>query len=186
MKKWIRRFRKFFELIGWLLSWRTWKHYYHRFCYEQIYHIRQLNKFAYKGKGVRIDTTASITHAERIYLDDYAHISQNSYVWARGDDAVIRLGKDVMMGPGVFILNSHHDYSQTNLAPRYQPDQSADVIIEDRVWLGAFSIILPGVTIGHDSVIAANSVVTKSVPPFSIVAGVPGKVVRSRLEEQQT
>jgi acetyltransferase-like isoleucine patch superfamily enzyme len=55
-------------------------------------------------------------------------------------------------------------------------------VIEDDVWVGARAIILPGVTIGHGSVIGAGAVVAKSVPPYSIVVGNPGRVVRSRLD----
>ena len=53
------------------------------------------------------------------------------------------------------------------------------VIIEDRVWIGTRAIIFKGVTIGHDSVVAAGSVVTKSIPPYSICAGNPARIIRS-------
>lgn len=56
---------------------------------------------------------------------------------------------------------------------------TAPVVIEDRTWIGAHAIILKGVTIGHDSVIAAGAVVTRSVPPFSVCAGNPAQVVRA-------
>jgi acetyltransferase-like isoleucine patch superfamily enzyme len=52
------------------------------------------------------------------------------------------------------------------------------IILEDRVWLGNRSIVLKGVTLGHDAVVAAGSVVTKDVPPRTVVAGVPAKVIR--------
>lgn len=58
-------------------------------------------------------------------------------------------------------------------------ERTAPVLIEDRVWIGARAIILKGVTIGHDSIVGAGSVVTRSVPPNSICAGNPAKVIRS-------
>lgn len=58
-------------------------------------------------------------------------------------------------------------------------ERTAPVLIEDRVWIGARAIILKGVTIGHDSVVAAGSVVTQSVPPNSICAGNPARVIKS-------
>jgi acetyltransferase-like isoleucine patch superfamily enzyme len=57
-------------------------------------------------------------------------------------------------------------------------NKANQVILEDHVWLGAGATILKGVTIGHDSVVAAGAVVTKDVPPNTLVAGVPAKVVR--------
>ena len=58
--------------------------------------------------------------------------------------------------------------------------QPKKIIIEDDVWLGSRVIVLPGVTIGKGSIIGAGTVLTKSVPPYSIVAGNPGKIVRNR------
>jgi acetyltransferase-like isoleucine patch superfamily enzyme len=52
------------------------------------------------------------------------------------------------------------------------------VVIEDDIWIGANAVILPGLTIGHHSVVAAGAVVTKDVPPHSLVAGVPAKVIK--------
>lgn len=57
------------------------------------------------------------------------------------------------------------------------------VVIEDDVWVGANVTILKGVTIGHGSVVAAGAVVTKSCPPYSIIGGVPAKVLRKRFEK---
>ncbi|MEV7663036.1 DapH/DapD/GlmU-related protein [Paenarthrobacter sp. NPDC089316] len=57
-----------------------------------------------------------------------------------------------------------------------------EVVIEDDVWIGARAIILPGVRVGRGSVVAAAAVVTKSVPPFSVVAGNPARVVKSRAD----
>jgi len=55
---------------------------------------------------------------------------------------------------------------------------TSTVIIEDDIWIGANAVVLPGVTIGHHSVVAAGAVVTKDVPPHSLVAGVPAKVIK--------
>lgn len=54
------------------------------------------------------------------------------------------------------------------------------MVIEDDVWMGARCMVMPGVTIGRGSIIAAGAVVTKDIPPYSVAAGVPAKVVRSR------
>ncbi|RYE17040.1 MAG: acyltransferase, partial [Sphingobacteriales bacterium] len=57
------------------------------------------------------------------------------------------------------------------------------IIIEDDCWIGTNSVVLAGVTVGRGSVIAAGSVVTKDVPPYSVVAGVPAKIIKKRKEE---
>ena len=68
----------------------------------------------------------------------------------------------------------------TQLDEDGQPlERTAPVLIEDRVWIGTRAIILKGVTIGHDSIVAAGSVVTRSVAPCSVCAGNPAKVIRS-------
>jgi acetyltransferase-like isoleucine patch superfamily enzyme len=62
--------------------------------------------------------------------------------------------------------------------------EGAPIVIEDNVWLGANVVVMPGVTIGKHSVVAAGSVVTKDVPPDTIVAGVPAKVVKKLDSEE--
>lgn len=65
------------------------------------------------------------------------------------------------------------------------PENDGDVIIEDGVWCGAGVTILKGVTIGRDSVVAAGAVVTKSFPPYSIIGGVPAKLIKMRFTPDQ-
>lgn len=65
------------------------------------------------------------------------------------------------------------------------PENDMPVVIEDDVWCGANVIILKGVTIGHGSVVAAGAVVTKSFPPYSIIGGVPAKLIRMRFTPEQ-
>lgn len=96
-----------------------------------------------------------------------------------------------MFGPGVTIITGDH---RTDVVGKYMieikdtekmPENDMDVVIEDDVWLGANSVILKGVTIGRGSVIASGAVATKSVPPYSIVGGVPAKVLKARFTEQE-
>ena len=60
-----------------------------------------------------------------------------------------------------------------------------DIIVEDDVWIGARAIILKGVTIGKGSVVGAGAVVTKTIPPYSIVGGVPAKILRRRFSNEE-
>jgi acetyltransferase-like isoleucine patch superfamily enzyme len=89
----------------------------------------------------------------------------------------IRIGSRCSIGPYVFIMdNNFHKIEPElrNLSPESYP-----VVIEENVWIGARAIILPGVTVGHDSVIGAGSVVTENIPPRTVAAGVPARILRS-------
>lgn len=84
----------------------------------------------------------------------------------------------VLIGPRVFITDSDHVVDEagekTTLCTQFR---SAPVIIEHDCWLGVNSVVLKGVRIGHHSIVGANAVVTKDVPPYSIVVGSPARIV---------
>ena len=92
----------------------------------------------------------------------------------------ILIGNRCRLGPYVMIVDSaFHELLDRSKRPPSEP-----VIIEDDVWIGAKASIMPGVTIGRGSVVGTSAVVTRDVPPFSVVAGVPAKVVKT-LDERQ-
>lgn len=91
----------------------------------------------------------------------------------------IALGNDVIIGPNVYITNHNHGYNKDTVI-RKNKYIGGDTIIGNDVWIGANVTILRGVTIGDGAVIGAGSVVTKNVPPYSIVAGVPAKIIKYR------
>jgi Acetyltransferase (isoleucine patch superfamily) len=93
-------------------------------------------------------------------------------MWGGGG---ITIGNDVMIAAHTIISSQTHDPN----APLFRETQiMKPVVIEDNVWIGSGAIILPGVHIGTGSVIGAGSVVTKDVPPGSVVVGGPSKVIR--------
>ncbi len=90
----------------------------------------------------------------------------------------IDIGKRVMIGAGTRIMDTHQHPVEV-VPRRFSPDDPpSPILIEDDVWIGVDAIVMPGVTIGHGSVIGAKSVVTKSIPSMVIAAGIPARVIR--------
>lgn len=87
----------------------------------------------------------------------------------------LRIGANASVSPEVAILTSSHDVNDPNFIT-----VNHGVVIEDHAWIGTRATILPNVTIGRGAVVAAGSVVTRDVPPLTIVAGVPAKPVGTR------
>ena len=87
----------------------------------------------------------------------------------------IEIGANCRMGPHTLVYDS--DFHELAPDRRDEPGKSAPILIGDNVWIGSRVMILKGVSIGKDAVIAAGSVVTKDVPQGSIVAGVPARQV---------
>ena len=90
----------------------------------------------------------------------------------------VTIGSHVNLAQGITVTALNHNFEDTNKQIDEQGISTNPVIIEDDIWIGANAVILPGVTIGHHSVVAAGAVVTKDVPPHSLVAGVPAKIMK--------
>lgn len=112
-------------------------------------------------------------------------IGDNSAI---GDDSHIsctqkmEIGNGVRMGRKIFITDNNHGSSQRemlDIIPFDRPlTSSGPVIIEDNAWIGEKVSIMPNVTIGRGAIIAANAVVTHSVPPYAVVGGCPAKIIK--------
>ncbi len=87
----------------------------------------------------------------------------------------IVIGENVSISPGTWIITGTHDINDPNFTADSHP-----ILIEDYVWIGARAMILSGVTVGKGAVVMAGAVVTRDVPPFAIVGGVPAKVIGQR------
>ena len=90
----------------------------------------------------------------------------------------VDIGSHVNLAQGITVTALNHNFSDANKRIDEQGVSTSPVTIEDDVWIGANAVILPGVTIGEHCVVAAGAVVTKDVPPHSLVAGVPAKVIK--------
>ncbi len=91
----------------------------------------------------------------------------------------IEFGDDVIVGPNVYVTNHNHGINAEELI-RTQKYVGKETVIGNDVWIGANVCILAGVSVGTGAVIAAGAVVTKDVPPYAVVAGVPAKVIKYR------
>lgn len=109
------------------------------------------------------------------HVGDNTVINRRCYFDAR---VGIHIGNNVNISPEVYILTFQHDPQSSSFECK-----GSAVTIEDYAWIGVRAIILPGVTIGRGAVIGAGAVVTKSLPPYSIAAGVPATVIKERTRD---
>lgn len=128
------------------------------------------------GIGVNVEYGADFGRGKDIEIGDNSGIGYNARV-----SGPVKIGKQVMMGPDVMILALSHEYADPNISIGEQGIRKPrQIIIGDGVWIGARAIILPGVKVGMNSIVGAGSVVTKNIPPYSVAAGNPARVVRRR------
>ena len=129
-------------------------------------------------KNTIIECTGVIRElGEGLKIGNHVGIAQNCFIQVRGK---VEIGNNVIFGPGVSIFSENHLFENRDIPIMHQGASRKGVFIEDDVWLGAGATILDGVVVGKGSVIAAGSVVNKDVAPYSIVAGVPAKLIKMR------
>lgn len=90
----------------------------------------------------------------------------------------VTIGSHVNLAQGITITALNHNFDDSEKRIDQQGISTKEVVLEDDIWVGANAVILSGVTIGKHAVVAAGAIVTKDVPPHSLVAGVPAKVIR--------
>lgn len=133
----------------------------------------------YMGRilGKELDATTTvlpplyIDYGKPVTIGRECFIQQCCTFFGRGG---ITIGNDVFIGPKVNLITINHDPNPENRSATY----GRPILIEDKVWIGINSTILPGVRIGYGAIVGAGSVVTKDVPAMTVVAGNPARVVR--------
>jgi len=135
-------------------------------------------KFIYRIFGIKIGKGSTIHMKARFYDPRNIVIGEDTII---GEGAVLDgrdkllIGNHVDIATDVMIYNSQHDVNQENFVATNE-----SVKIEDYVFIGPRAIILAGVTIGRGAIVGAGAVVTKDVPPYAIVGGVPAKIIGER------
>ncbi|MGN0841514.1 MAG: acyltransferase [Candidatus Ornithospirochaeta sp.] len=129
----------------------------------------------------------------KITIGNNTCIFEKSFIGSQQD---VRIGNCVIISNNVKIYDNNNHPTEPSIrhemclngffgdAWKWKHSKIAPVVIEDDVWIGERSTILKGVTIGKGSIVASNSVVTKSVPPYSIVAGNPARVVKEGIDNE--
>ena len=112
-----------------------------------------------------------------IVIGDNSYVGPRSVLFGMGG---IRIGSDVMISPVVTITSVQHPTDNVTVPMYRQPRLYGEVVIEDDVYIGSNAVVVPGKRIGRGSVVAAGAVVVDDVEPFSVVAGVPARVVKKR------
>jgi acetyltransferase-like isoleucine patch superfamily enzyme len=146
----------------------------------------QKRMFAECGKNVYVGHNCDFYYKN-------IHVGNNVFIGERASFiasiANIYIGNYVMFGPNVTIRGGDH---RIDVLGEYMfnvkkklPENDQDVVIEDDVWIGCNVTILKGVRIGRGAVVAAGSVVIKSVPNYAIAGGVPAKIIKYRFDETQ-
>jgi maltose O-acetyltransferase len=137
-----------------------------------------IRRWVYKLAGVKIGKDSTIHMWANFFDPRGVSIGEDTII---GDHAFLdgraplTIGNHVDIASQVLIYNSKHDINDPNFSPVSEP-----VVIEDYVFIGPRAIIQPGVRIGRGAVVAAGAVVTKDVPDFMIVGGVPAQVIGER------
>ena len=147
------------------------------------------NSFAACGKDVRVGQGSSFSGIDNIFVGDHSSCGAGTRILTTR--AKVTVGNYVMFDPAVTIVLGDH---RTDVLGKYmkeitdadkRPCDDLDVVIEDDVWVGTGAILLKGVTVGRGAVIAAGALVTRDVPPYAIVGGVPAKVIKMRFSPEE-
>ena len=129
---------------------------------------------AFCGKNVNIEHGATIS--SKLSIGDNSGIGIDCSIGGQ-----LTVGKNVMMGPECIIFARQHEFSRTDIPMCEQGFQEPKpVTIGDDVWIGRRVMIMPGVNIGNGVIVGAGAVVTKDIPDYAIVGGVPAKIIKFR------
>lgn len=125
------------------------------------------------GKGLVIKTKVRVKNPWRLRIGDHCWIGESVWIDNLED---VSIGDHVCLSQGVLLLTGNHDYTRTDF-----PYRLGRITLEDGVWIGAGSVVCPGVQCSSHSILTVNSVATKNLEPFMIYAGNPAAFVRTRI-----
>lgn len=124
------------------------------------------------GTGLVIKTKVRIKNPWRLKIGDHCWIGESVWIDNLED---VTIGNNVSISQGAMLLTGNHDYTVSSF-----PYRLGKIVLEDGVWIGAQSVVCPGVTCRSHSILTVNSVASKDLEPWSIYAGNPSVLVRPR------
>lgn len=140
------------------------------------------------GRNIHI-SSSSIISWQNVSIGNNVYLGPNTMIISTRAQVIMK--DNIMFGPNVTIITGDHRFDipgRTMFSIKESeklPENDLDVIINSDVWIGANVTILKGVTIGEGSIVAAGSVVIHDVPEYSIVGGIPAKVIRKRFNNEE-
>lgn len=155
--------------------------------FKSNYHLEGMRRMK-RAKTAHLAPTMMIGNGERIEVGERTVITHGTTLLAGQHSGRIIIGEDVLIGPFCLMTCASYGFN-LGVPANVQPMLEDDIRIEDDVWLGAMVMVMPGVTIGKHAIAAANAVITHDVEPWSIVGGVPARVIGTRTRpdgEQET
>lgn len=152
-----------------------------RNLFQRVYYLQFYVKSPTLGKNIKLSRGGTFMHSEEITMGNNIFISENFHISAYQ----LKLHNNIIIGPNLVIECSNHKYDVVgkNMFEIANDKIYKGVEIEDDVWIGANVTILPGVIISEGCIVGAGSVVTKSLPPYSISVGIPCKPIKSRFSK---
>ena len=152
--------------------------YQHRGRHSKIHHSVRMDTPPYRkfslGDYSVVESFSCINNAVGdVVIGDHTRVGLHNTVIGP-----VRIGSHVNLAQGITVTALNHNFADKNHRIDEQGVSTAPVTIGDDIWIGANAVILPGVNIGNHSVVAAGAVVNKDVPPHSLVAGVPAKIIK--------
>ena len=169
---------------------------------DLTYTIVMRGSFANWGKHSQLGRHAKIVGAEMIHVGNDVLLGE--HIWLNAKDSCndgevtlyiedgtyigrfvqinawhsVSIGRDVLIADRVFISDADHNYDNNIPISKQGDSFNGEVNLKDGCWIGIGAVILPNVTIGQNAVVAANAVVTKDVPDFAVVVGIPAKIIK--------
>ena len=133
------------------------------------------------GEDVSILDNCRIYSPSGVSIGNHVTINHHTYLTGAGG---LKIGNHVMFGTDCNVLTTNHLFDRFEIPMKEQGFSKGPVVIGNDVWVGASVVILPNVTIGRGAVLGSNSVITKDVPPFAVVGGVPAKIIKYRFDKK--
>jgi acetyltransferase-like isoleucine patch superfamily enzyme len=122
----------------------------------------------------------TIWFPEGVSIGSGSMVGENCFLDGYGG---LTIGRNVLIAHSTSLIAEDHGFATRKIPIRYQPKTAAPIVVEDDVWIGCGVRILKGVRIGTGAIVAAGAVVTRDVPPYAIVGGVPAKVLGMRPDD---